>query len=117
VSRVSIEAGHDDGNSGSITLTAFGGASGTGTLLGSDMENLFAVGTTFNTTSLEVDAAGIESAELSYDSTQTVYFDNLGATTGSATSAVPLPAAALTFPVGAVFAGLAIRRMRRSVNA
>jgi hypothetical protein len=116
VSSVSVQAGHNDGNSYSLTLQAFGNAAGTGPALGSDTEPLPAVGTLFNSTNLEVDQSGIFSAEITGGGSG-VFFDNVGLTTGTigggGTSAVPLPSSLVMFPLGAAFAGLIAYRSRR----
>lgn len=115
VSSVSLQAGHNDGNSYSLTLQAFGGASGTGPALGSDTEPLPAVGTLFNSTTLEVDQSDIFSAEITGGGVG-VFFDNVGITTGAmggGTQAVPLPDSLMMFPLGAACAGLVIYRSRR----
>jgi hypothetical protein len=121
VTSVSVEAGHNDGASYTVKLTAFGSTGGTGTSLGSDTESLFAVGTTFNSTSLEVDANGIRSAVLDSGTggANGVDFDNVGITTAAATTggggtAVPLPNAASMFLGGAAVAAFAGLRMRRT---
>jgi hypothetical protein len=114
VSSVSVQAGHNDGNSYSLTLQAFANAAGTGSALGSDTEPLPAVGTLFNSTNLEVDQAGIMSAEISGGGSG-VFFDNVGLTTGptgGGTAAVPLPSSLMMFPLGAACAGLVLYRNR-----
>jgi hypothetical protein len=117
VSSVSLEAGHNDGASYSLTLSAFGNSAGTGVALGSDTEPLPAIGTLFNSTTLEVDQSGILSAEITGGGSG-VFFDNVGLTTGSigggtGPSAVPLPSSLMMFPLGAACAGLVIYRSRR----
>jgi hypothetical protein len=117
MSSVSLEAGHNDGASYSLTLQAFSGTGGMGMSLGSDTEPLPGVGTLFNSTTLEVDQAGIFSAEISGGGSG-VFLDNVGLTTGAmggggATSAVPLPSSLAMFPLGAACVGLVIYRNRR----
>jgi hypothetical protein len=117
VSSVSLQAGHNDGQSYSLTLQAFANTSGTGTALGSDMEPLPAIGTLFNSSTLEVDQADIMSAEISGGGNG-VFLDNVAFTTGAmggegGTSAVPLPSSLAMFPLGAICAGLVICRSRR----
>ncbi|HET6250280.1 MAG TPA: hypothetical protein VFE47_21500 [Tepidisphaeraceae bacterium] len=113
--------------SDSLALTAFTGANGTGTNLGTTSASLPLTSISslsFKTVSFT--GAGIESVELSGGTTaaaNSVYYDNFNATfnssgsggnSGGGGNAVPLPPASYVMPFGLAMAWLASRKLRRA---
>jgi hypothetical protein len=105
-----------------LTMTAFSGHGGTGTMLGTQTTMLPLLdATTLAFKSIEVDAAGIESVQImgGPSGSNSAFYDNFGVTvassgTGGGTSSVPLPAAAWAAPFGALVAFFGARNLRRA---
>ena len=123
ISTVSLQYGDFGAKTDTLTLTAWSGPSGTGTLMGISQINLPAVPNTFTSQTLSLTTNGAQSVQFdggaagaSGATDNSVYYDNLAVTTGSTgggTTSVPLPAAAWTAPLGAALALLAAKRLRQ----
>jgi hypothetical protein len=118
VSSVSVMMGHFGSDTATIGVDGFDASDATGTSLGNVTDTLPGIdANTFTLKSVELDHANIVSARFvgGVNGDNSVYYDNIGVATGATgTTAVPLPSAALAFPLGAVVAGLAMRRFRRA---
>ena len=102
VASFSLSLGHFGADDANLSLTAFSGANGTGSVVGTSTDTLLGIdANTFTFRNLEVDAANIGSvvAKGGVAGDNSVYYDNFAADT----TPVPEPALLGMFTVAALF--------------
>ena len=114
-SSFSIDFADASDQTDQLSLKAFSGPNGTGSVVASQTGTLVSSLDRFSVKTLTVSGQGIESVQFvgGPPGSDQAFYDNLSVTTSSGGTAVPLPSSAAVFPLGAAMALLAGRRLKR----